>query len=350
MPVRKRTGSPFFWYSFTLNGRRFRGSTGKTTERAAKEVEHDQRELAKRQGQTKRDWTLQDVLSTYWEDHAKHKASGYDIEGHFAHLQRILGKTKRTSALTDGDLMDYRATRRGERLRGKSPALHSINREFAYLRAAYEHCARFYKQPAPAIDWKGLKADEPAWRTRFLSRDEYVRLMKAADPRIRPIILCAVATGLRAENVKGLDWRQVQLDTRTISVVTKGNKAHVIRIAPALMAALSTTPPEKRRGRVFDRTNFRRLWAAALEDAEIEDFRFHDLRHTFGSWARQAGADLADIRDDLNHSNIGMTLRYAHVKPDEQFTAADRVSERLLGTIAGTDDEKTAENVGTAHD
>lgn len=350
MPVRKREGSPFYWYSFNLNGRRFRGSTGKEAKREAEDVERDVYQQAKRNGAQRQDWSLQDVLSTYWHDHAKHKASAYDIEGTFAHLQRVLGKDKRTSALNDGDLMDYRAKRRGERLRGKMPAMNSINREFAYLRAAYEHCARFYKQPRPAIDWKGLKADEPAWRTRYLSRDEYGRLMAAADPRIRPIILCAIATGLRAENVLSLDWRQVQIDTRTISVVAKGNKSHVVRIAGALMAALSTTPAEKRRGKVFDRTNFRRLWKKALADAEIEDFRFHDLRHTFGSWARQAGADLADIKDDLGHSNIGMTLRYSHVKPDEQFTAADRVSERLLGTIAGTEDEKTAEKVGTSND
>lgn len=282
------------------------------------------------------------VLSTYWQERAKHKASAYDIEGHFADLQRLLGRNKRTSALTDGDLMDYRARRRGERRRGRIPQLYSINREFAYLRAAYEHCARFHKQPLPAIDWKGLKADEPAWRTRFLSREEYARLMAAAHPRIRPIILCAVATGLRKNNILTLDWRQVQLDTRTISARTKGNKAHIIRITPALMAALSALP--HRRGRVFDTRNFRRLWYTAVAAAELEDFRFHDLRHTFGSWARQEGADLAAIRDDLDHSNIGMTLRYAHVKPDETITAADRVSQRLMGTFPDTASEKTAEN------
>ena len=288
------------------------------------------------------------MLSTYWNEHAKHKASSYDIEGHFATLQRVLGKGLRTSALNDGHLMDYRAKRRGERLRGKVPKLNSINREFAYLRAAYEHCGRFHKQPLPAIDWKGLKAEEPAWRTRFLSMEEYGRLMAVCHPRLRPIILCAVATGLRQGNILNLNWRQVQLDTRTISARTKGNKAHIIRIAPALMAALSAMP--ERKGKVFDTTNFRRLWYLALKDAELEDFRFHDLRHTFGSWARQAGADLADIKEDLNHSNIGMTLRYAHVKPDETITAADRVSAKLLGTMQGTEAQKTAENRGKSHD
>jgi integrase len=348
MPVTRRKGSPFFWYSFNLNGRRFRGSTGKATKREAEEVERDQRALAKRSHGNRSDWALEAVLSAYWNERAGAKASAYSIEGHFADLCRILGRDKRTSRLTDGDLMDYRARRRGERKRGKMPAENSINREFAYLRAAYEHCARFHKQPLPAINWKDLKAKEPAWRTRFLSHDEYARLMAAAHPRLRPIILCAVATGLRQGNILSLDWRQVQLDVRAISVRTKGDRPQVVRITPALMAALSAMP--HRKGKVFDTANFKRLWYEAVRAAGLEDFRFHDLRHTFASWARQAGADLADIKEGLNHSNINMTLRYAHIKPDETITAADRVSERLLGTIQGTDMLKAAGNGKTSGD
>jgi integrase len=349
MPVRKRSGSPYFWYSFNLDGRRFRGSTGKTSKRDAEEVERDAYQLAKRSHAQRADWTLQAVLSAYWNDHAKDKPSAYAIAGHFAALQRILGKGLKASRLTDGALMDYRATRRGEKRRGKYPAANSINREFAYLRAAYEHCHRVHKQPLPAIDWKNLKAAEPPWRTRFLSQEEYGRLMAAADPRLREIILCAVATGLRQGNIFSLDWRQVQLDARAITVrIGKGNKERVIRITPAFMAVLSRK--NDRRGKVFDTTNWRRLWAAALKAADIENFRFHDLRHTFGSWARQAGADLADVSEGLAHSNISMTLRYAHVKPDETITAADRVSERLLGTIGGTEDQKMAGNGETSGD
>jgi integrase len=344
MSVRKRPGSPYFWFSFNEGGHRFRGSTGKASKREAEDVERDQRLLARQSLARRQDWTLQMVLSTYYLEHGQDTRSANQILGHFADLQRILGKDKRASRLTDGDLMDYRARRRGERRRGRLPAANSINRELAYLRAAFEHCRRFHKQPAPAIDWKGLRAKEPPWRKRFAGRDEYARLIECAAPRLRPIIVCAVATGLREGNILELDWKQVNLDSRVIIVRVKGNKEHVVRITPALMAVLSTTPPEKRLGRVFDRTNFRRLWENARTAARMGDFRFHDLRHTFGSWARQAGADLADICEDLNHSSIGMTLRYAHVKADETITAADRVSARLLGTIEGTEAKKLAEN------
>lgn len=328
MPISKRKGSPFYWYSFSIAGRRFRGSTGETEKSRAKEVERDQYQLAKQSLLVRTDWDLQSVLSTYWNEHAKDTASADDIEGHFADLQRLLGKTKKTSTLTNGDLMDYRAKRRGEKRRGRFPAANSINREFAYLRAAFEHCKRFHKQPMPDIDWKGLKAKEPPPRTRFLSKGEFTRMMEAADPRIRPIILCGVATGLRKENVLALDWEQVSLESRTITAKVKGNKEYSLRIAPALMAMLSTM--SKRDGPVFDRTNFRRLWQDAKKAAGVTDFKFHDLRHTFASWARQAGADLADIKEALNHSSVEMTMRYAHVKPDEEVTPFDRVSRAVL--------------------
>lgn len=338
MPVRKREGSPFYWYSFSVAGRRFRGSTGCTTKREAEDVERDQYQLA-RAGQKKGgEWPLLAVLNQYWGDHASDRRGHVTIKRALGLLQKTLGRDLMASELTNGALMDYRAKRRGE---GVLP--HSVNREFAYLRAAYEHCARFHDQPLPRIDWKGLKAKEPPGRTRFLSMPEYDALMAVAHESLRPIILCAVTTGLRRENIRSLDWQQVKLEERVIQIRrTKAARAHTVKAGGPLMAALSRTPPEKRRGRVFDWTNFKRRWMAALAEAGIEDFRFHDLRHTFASWARIDGADLADLKEALDHSSVTMTMRYAHIQPETHRTAFDRVSERLAGTFQGTAHDKTA--------
>ena len=108
-----------------------------------------------------------------------------------------------------------------------------------------------------------------------------------------------------------------------------GGKRHPVRIGPQLMAWLSTTEEKKRIGRVFDRQNFEKRWDKALLDAGIEDFRFHDLRHTFASWARQSGAGIEDICEALAHSDISMSMRYAHIKPESENTAFDRVSQSL---------------------
>jgi integrase len=341
MPVRRRKGSPFFWYSFSIAGRRFRGSTGCTSKREAEQVERDQFQLAKETTRRGEEWNLLTVLNTYWSEHAKDRRGHATIFTTLAQLQKGLGKDKLASALTAGDLMDYRAKRRGS----DGVEARTVNRDFAYLRAAYEHCQRFHRQPVPHIDWKALKAKEAPGRTRFLSKDEYKSLIEVAHESLRPIIICAVSTGLRKDNILSLDWRQVKLAERVIQIKrTKSNRAHTVKIGNALVAALSRAPADKRRGKVFDLTNFRKRWDVAVKAAKLEDFRFHDLRHTFASWARIHGADLADIMEALDHSSISMTMRYAHILPETHRTAFDRVSDMVLGTIAGTDTQKTAEN------
>jgi integrase len=322
MPVRKREGSPFFWYSFSLGGRRFRGSTRKTTLAEAKEVERELYQLARKNQLRTGEWPLLMVLNAYWHEKAKDHRGHRTIETNLASLQKLLGSGLKASKLTGARLLEYRAIRRGEGVQA-----HTVNREFAYLRAAYEHCRAHHSQPLPDVNWKTLKAKEPDWRTRFLSRTEYNQLMAVAHPDIRPIILCAVATGLRKDNILSLDWRNVSLDDKLIQVVLKGGRRHSVRISPPLMAALSSMP--HRKGKVFATTNFRKRWDAAVKTAGIEDFRFHDLRHTFASWARQDGADIADVCDALGHTSVQMSMRYAHVKPDEAITAFDRVSDRL---------------------
>lgn len=350
MPVRKRSGSPYFWYSFSINGRRFRGSTGRKTLREAKDVERDQYRLAEQSFAPKADWSLQTVLSAYWNEHGKMTASANDIERAFADFYRLLGKQKRFVDITNGDLMDYRARRRGECRKKKDgtparlpPTAHSINRELAYLHAAGRHCLRYHRQPMPDIDWKALRAKEPPWRTRFLGReDEAPAFMAALPPHCREIVMCAIVTGLRRTNIIKLDWDQVSLAERSITVRVKGGGEHRVKIPPYLMAILSTK--QSRKGRVFDATNFNRHWYAALETAGMKNFRFHDLRHTFASWARKSGIDLSVLKVAMHHSDISMTMRYANVTPDEVETAFDVVSLTLSGTLADTPEEKTAEN------
>ncbi len=157
--------------------------------------------------------------------------------------------------------------------------------------------------------------------------------MEAAHETLRPVIIAAVTTGLRRANLLTIEWHQVDLARGNITIPrSKGRKPIVVRIVPALRAALGRTVAKDRFGRVFDRTNFRKRWDAARAEANLVDFRFHDLRHTFASWARQNGADLADICDALHHSGIAVTMRYAHIKPDSATTAFDRVSDMLPGS------------------
>lgn len=225
--------------------------------------------------------------------------------------------------LANATLMDYRAKRRGEGLEA-----HSVNRDFAYLKSALRHAQQMHGQQIPSLAWKNLKAKEPPGRTRYLNRDEYARLLEACeDDALRLIVKFAVGTGLRKSNIIKLDWNDVDLSSGMLSVMVKGGKRHTIAMPSHIRAALSTLP--HREGLVFDSWNLRRKWERAVALAELHDFRFHDLRHTCATWMRMAGVDIADICDALGHSSVTVTMRYAHIEPEEHISAFDRISERV---------------------
>lgn len=323
MSLYQRKGSPYWYYSFTIDSVRFRGSTRETSKRDAKAVVDEIKADARRKPRHTGEWKLRYVFGAYWNDRGCSRRAAKTIEGQLANLSRILGRDMPAIKLTAANLLSYRAIRREEKVSDSS-----INREIVILRAALGHAAKMHRQRVPELPWADLMEREPPGRTRFLTYAEFNMLREKAHQSLRPIIICAVTTGLRKDNILSLEWPAVQLERRIINVIVKGNKRHSVRITPALLAGLSTIT--NRTGKVFDATNFEKRWKAALKDAGIKDFRFHDLRHTFASWARQNGADIADVCEALCHSDISMTMRYAHIKPDAQDTAFDRVSDAIL--------------------
>lgn len=319
MSLYRREGSPFWQYSFAVHGVRFRGSTGCAGKREAAIVEAEKRHHAKQRRTHKDAWRLRDCLGAYWNERAKDKASAVSIFAKLSALSRLLGPDLMVTDLSNVMLLDYKAARRGE---GLEP--HGVNRDFACLLAALNHASQMHGQQIPALAWKLIKTAEPPNRIRFLSRDEYGTLLGVCDAEMQKMVKLAVATGLRKSNIVNLDWSEVDLSSSRITVTVKGDKKHSVRMTAETRAALATDTARK--GPVFDTINWRRRWARAVRDSGLENFRFHDLRHTFASWARMAGADLADICEALGHSNISVTMRYAHIEPAQHTTAFDRIS------------------------
>lgn len=366
MSVYQRDGSPFWWYSITLpDGRRLRGSTKKTLRKEARLVALEKEQAAIAAPMRDGQWRLREVLGTYWADHAQNLKSSSSIFFNYELLSEFLGSDLPIADLTSSLLLDYRAARRGGSIKATADMLdrsaawkakvidakgfiapvapQTVNRDFAHLQAAINWAANMHGKIMPRINWKGLKSREAPFRIRFASGDEFARLMELAHPAMRDIILCAVTTGLRRGAILSLDWHQVDLKNATITLPTmKGGKPHSVQIAPALRAALGRTRPKDRTGLVFDTTNYKRRWAKAVKDTGLVDFHFHDLRHTFASWARINGADLLDICEALAHSSVSVTQRYAHVQPNSKTTAFDRVADAFASQSASQSKKKRA--------
>ncbi len=180
---------------------------------------------------------------------------------------------------------------------------------------------------------KVRKPKEPKGRDRFLSDDERVRLLEACKASssqfLYPIVVLAISTGMRQGEIVSLTWREIDLSRGYIylSDTKNGEK----RTVPLVGHALETIRELSKIRRIDTNYLFpssvkadtpvfiRKQWQKALIVAEVENFRFHDLRHTAASYLAMNGASLTDIAEILGHKTLAMVRRYAHLT--EQHTS-----------------------------
>lgn len=156
---------------------------------------------------------------------------------------------------------------------------------------------------------------ESPGRLRYLTVEEMERLLAACHPRLFPVVLLAVLTGMRRGEIQRLDWKDVDLKQGHLYLlITKSGRPRELPIGGKLHALLGSLGPRPE-GKVFNLPNIMwiRYWERALKAAGIRDFRFHDLRHTFASHFIMRTNNLPALQKLLGHSTPAMTLRYAHL-------------------------------------
>jgi integrase len=202
------------------------------------------------------------------------------------------------------------------------------------------------------------KPSEDNARTRFLSKDELQRLLAACreskSPDLYLAVLLAITTGARQGELLGLRWRDMDLDRGLLHLrvdnetTTKGG-VRSLPIAAQLLPlfkdrlaelALDTSKEEARipsslvfPGRVSANTPIylRRSFENALKRAGIEDFRWHDLRHSAASFFAANGASLLEIGAVLGHKTAQTTKRYAHLTEQATHALVRGTADKLLG-------------------
>lgn len=248
----------------------------------------------------------------------------------------------------------------------------TVNRDIATLKAALSKAVLWgFIDTHPLEKLKLLKADRSG-KIRFLSVEEERRLretIKIRDERIKtkrasgnlwrqergyeclfdlnqstfadhmtPMILISLNTGLRRGELFSLRWENIDLERAMITIegayAKSGKTRHIPLNNEALEALKAWRSQISENDLVFPGkngvqfNNIKKSWASILRDANIKHFRWHDLRHHFASKLVMASVDLNTVRELLGHSDMSMTLRYAHLAPEHKAEAVARLVKR----------------------
>lgn len=324
MPVRKRKGTPYYHYDFTIEGCRFRGSTQAETRHSAKLVEHGLREKILKGEYGKQTVTLDGAAGLYWESHAFKLPSQKTIDYQLENLKNFFGPIA-INNIQNRNIADYKMIRRA------SVSESSVNRELAILRAVINKAVNEWGYEGPRINWKSHFFTEPDPRDVYITPKQASTLMGKAHDSIAEMIRFTLYTGIRKGNCLNLKWAQIDFQARQITFRIKsrkpGGKVHVVPMVRPCMLFLANL--DRRGEHVFNRINFRKRWEAAREAAGL-DLRWHDLRHTCASWLVQEGVPLDSVMKILGHSDIRTTMRYAHRIDQEKRLGLEKIAA-LIG-------------------
>lgn len=246
-------------------------------------------------------------FTTYYGNRIAHELTGEDVEDMLVYLEE---NSPSGNPLANSTINRYRSTLQALLTYGRRRRLFP----------------RGWSNPVSDTE----KRPESQGRTRFLSNDEFDKLMSMARlsrwKKLPLIIRLAMTTGARRGNLMELKWGDIDMERCEIKLgKTKNGSPHICVITDAALAELKRFRRGKEDELVFNSARmphkpfcFNKAFKQALKDAGIEGVVFHSLRHSHASHLAQSGASLLEIAESLNHKTMSMVQRYAHLNTENR--------------------------------
>jgi integrase len=189
------------------------------------------------------------------------------------------------------------------------------------------------------------KPREAQGRSRFLSDEERERLLNVCssskNTHLFTLVTLALSTGMRRGEMLGLRWENIDIQNRRITLfITKNGERRGVPLvgkAYELIKELFLKLEPENKDLLFPSPNnskkpisIRTAWETVLKKSRIENFRFHDLRHSTASYLAMNGASLLEIADILGHKTLQMVKRYSHLSEDHKTTVLENMNKNIF--------------------
>ncbi|MEK6594687.1 MAG: site-specific integrase [Pseudomonadota bacterium] len=290
--------------------------------------------------------TLAEAIDRYIEHTLPHKQRNKDADK----VRQILGRWKQelggvaVSNVTPARIVEVRDRLQSEKTyRGRRRSGSTVNRYLHTLSSVFKTAMREWqwcdRNPLSLIS----KGTESRGVVRFLSDDERNALLKAckasAAEYLYALVLLALTTGARRGELLALTWDDVDLNKVQIVVQeSKNGERRALPLAGPVLALLRERSKVRRlhNSRVFPGNKEDKpldiddAWQKALKAAGIENFRFHDLRHSAASYLAMSGATPGEIAAVLGHKTLAMVKRYAHLSEQHTAGVVQRMANKFL--------------------
>ena len=338
---------------FIYKGRRYRKSTETEDRRLAKRIyDKVKGEIAEGRwferlpGEEK---TFGEMMEKYLNEYASKKLSAKSFQGYAKKPILYLGDYL-LCEISPKVINEFKIRRLSE---GIKPA--TVNRELATMKKAFNLAVKEWEWVRDNPVLRVSMEKEENQRDRWLTFEEEEKLLNVCPDWLRELVIFALNTGMRLGEIISLEWKGVDLFRKTITIFKSKNKElRTIPINGVVFEMLKNKSRVKsiktnfvfytQVHKMYLKTSIDHAFKKVLKKAGIEDFRWHDLRHTFATRLIQAGVDFYKVQKLLGHKTPLMTQRYAHHYP-ESLRDAVEVLDKYVTNLSQLDGDKISQGL-----